>query len=381
MTAAKQTLTANTVMALVLPLLFVWDFYLAGVRLLDILALVLLVVFYMNLKNAELETKGKSYLYLAFIFVIILLYSLAGMLSDSQNYKAVIGFSLGSFLFFLVYTMPLEKNRMLPIIMATLVASSLLIFIQLLSYYLMGKIINPLSVIGLEARSLSSIYRPSGVFLEPATYCLSTLMLLSVYDRLGGHNKYILFISILSIYLTLSLWGIASATIFVLYVLRNNKSFVIFLSLAIFLVIASGFILEFTDSPIFKFFENRLTNINSDTSANIRYGGLFSITKLFFTDQVLWTGSGFTNEFTDLGASGWSFIINSIGLPLSLLLMLNLALLAHEKALVFLFFFALFLTAAPLWNYFYWWCCLALYLKSYSPPASPTGSNLAGHNP
>lgn len=335
------------------------DFYYSGIgRPFDYVSLIILAIF-------VLTTSIKRYLRVllqhSFIFVTV---SLLGLIAGIYN-----GYYLASFAIFIgiAFVFPasyilIQNNRLAfeRAIYFAIKISLILFFIQLFFYHLAGYYIDFTGALNsISSRGLNeslAYFRPHGIFQEPNGYCTATFSLLSLCLFFSERRKSIENIACLSLFLSLSLWGIAAALLFL--VMSNfslNRKGLGFLLLFIGFIFIIFYIfnlnLILADSITF----NRILNIGDDASFEQRIGG----DKIFNTDiefNFLFGYGVNTDDFqSTYGANGVSFLVYSFGLVgLSLLFfLLSRALNFSVKAILAN---ALILATYPIFSYMYFWC-------------------------
>lgn len=365
---------------IIFPFLAFWDFYVSGIRLLDIISLFIILLllcssFIFNGYKISFQKPRQIILLNAFSGLCLGL-SLWGILQSDENFKPVLGFISGVIIFNIFYISPIEKNVIKYTIIPYLIICISFFYIQDIYYYTSGgKILHPLYMIGEQPRAVSSIFRPTSFYLEPANYCLSIFMLILLADKYKILTNKIYAISALSILLSISLWGYVSILIFTLtrYLEKSKWAFII--AVSVLALIAAVFLLAKGSNPLIDFTINRLTHISSDSSGGARYGGIKLIRELGATDPSFWFGTGVSNDYIKYGSNGLAFILNAGGLlGVGLIYLLLFFLCSSGGRMKFVFYFSLILTAAPLWSVFFWWAWLALMLKNQSPLSAGSGT-------
>jgi hypothetical protein len=356
--------------------LSLWDFYIGEVRIFDFtfLALASLVLSVTSLTRVgEPAIDRRSITPVAGIFVLIFGFSLAGIASNPDNLKPSLGMLLGVTVFMLTRCVKIEEQLINRAISAIACVHLFAFFLQLLFFLSTKQVLNYHIIVGLHPRVESAVFRAAGLFLEPAIYCFFSCSLFLLRRQRKQRFTFLDTLLLLSMFLSLSFWGIA-AGILMLFVFRVRFA----LTLAVMGAIAGLYVFtsfDLSDSPIYLFFENRLDSLGSDPSALGRYGGTFAWTTDLLSDHAILFGNGINNFFEKHGSNGWAFIVNSLGLiGTSLLLILFASLTPPRRWVLFAFSIALLLTAAPLWKVFYFWFWVGLML---SPTSTFTESSRA----
>ena len=213
---------------------------------------------------------------------------------------------------------------------------------------------------------ISTIFRPAGLFEEPAAYCLTSFMLIILKLRLVPKIDFFIIMSFITMFLSLSLWGIISVTAILIFLYRNKFSlwFSIFLLITLTGTIAALLGITGEEFAITR----RLLTIGEDGSRQQRFGELANIPFLLTTDPILWFGNGPNSKnYIYLGANALGYMLATWGIAGSLLFFgLYLADVKKENLMITVFGILLGLTAGVIWTVFFWWAWLALMIKKYS---------------
>jgi hypothetical protein len=340
-----------------------WDFYFAGVRPLDFIAVFLLMGAVVVARSPRGEfirgVDASAIVPLSLIGAIVAIYGVVGIASDTENAKPVVGVVLSVLAMFAITAGVPFSDRMVSItIRSLIVVHCTAQLLQAAVFYSSGQILNFHAVVGLEPRLLSSIFRPAGLFREPAIFSLAMILLLGIKTRLREPFDRYEGLALVCIVFSLSLWGIAAAAI---YLLLFRRSLLVVVS-----VIVSGVILFMTDRTfavmerVSVFFLTRIAGFSTDGSAQGRYGGI----DVFFADPARYwevlLGRGINNDFEQFGSAGFIFLLNSFGIIGSLSLVLCIVLLSRGVRASVLLLIGLTLTAAPIFTNVAWLSAIAL---------------------
>lgn len=196
--------------------------------------------------------------------------------SDSVQIKNYLLLVLGmtSYLFIKSIIKELNNNEISSIINYILIFHFSVLFLQLIIFYLTKYDLNIGLFFGGEghrAFATGGIYRPTGIFDEPAIYsmfCSGLLLMRLLYNR---HFDWIILLGFLSIFLTLSFVGFILAG-FMLLAYSSIKIKIIFVGIFIFLLIVLY-------SPLFydNYIVNRIDLLftGSDSSTNKKFFVIF----------------------------------------------------------------------------------------------------------
>lgn len=351
--------TPFIVCVLVVFLFSLWDFYppqlrlrvldLAGVGVLSLWSL--LAVF--NTRNS---------LALILLTTLFLVFSGLGLAVSIDNVKPIAGVVMGVCVFCYFYSVKLDTDTALKVLNIVISIHATFLVIQFFYYYAFGTVLHLYEFIGGEKpRIFSSIFRPSGLFLEPAHYSISMAMLITIKIFILKRFDTLIFCALASIFLTLSLWGFITGLIFILIFSKKNRNVFIVASV-ILLTILFAFSLANLDWIMAN--DNpwiRLISLTEDNSGTIRYGGVLGYELLSVS---AWFGKGISTDYHEFGSSGLAFLLSAGGLiGTAFVMLLFFALIQRGRRLLTLAFILLFLTAAPIWTTMFWWFCLAMVVR------------------
>ena len=263
--------------------------------------------------------------------------------------------------------------------------SLLFFFIQFIAYKSFAIIVDYHSYFGTVAPRTfnedTGYFRAAGLFEEPNSYCLTLFMLNVLRLFLARRQFDILFlISLLTLVLSESFWGIGAMFVLLLLANRLSRS-----TVSVFTLLASlgglllvGFIVlmnwpiivEAIFDPITV---QRLVNLDADPSMAGRYGGS---TNRLDVDFPFIVGHGLTtSEFHAFsGANGIGFYLYCFGI-LGMLLFLTWIVVDSRKNSLWIAVAILFaMTSYPLFTYAFWWAWLGILIrisKSITEPCQP----------
>ncbi len=358
---------------LVLALLFsMWDFYLPqlGLRVLDFVGTGLLcfwILWKLSVDMRGVTFRTPKFQLLALMIAWNLVLGIVGLMGSMENVKPIAGILMGVAVFSFFYSIRLDGRSVAKSLGIVIVIHASYLIFQYLYYEFFGVVINLYGFLGgEEPRAISSIFRPTGWFLEPAAYSASILMLLTVRIFITKCFDKITLLALATIFLTLSLWGLLAGIIFIFLFSKKNILFFIVVALLIFLVLpALSMIVEYwvnaNDNPLM-----RLINLGDDSSATVRYYALINA-GTNATDVInLLFGKGLSNEYHEFGSSGLAFILSAGGLfGTGVFLLILFRIIPRDRRFLTLTLILLFLTSAPILTTAYWWFCLALMLRRF----------------
>jgi hypothetical protein len=195
--------------------------------------------------------------------------------------------------------------------------------------------------------------------MEPSEFCSSLLMIIFLRKLIVKNIDKVDLIAISCIILTLSLYGVISATIF--FLVFSKRSFKNIILIFILLLVVTLFALN---ANIFDVVLQRFLNLSEDGGFLSRYGALIgflsngeSVFKILF-------GIGFLNMNNSIASSGFGFLIQSIGLVgiVIFFALVNFYSAKKNKKTIF-FGLCLILFAAPLFTTMFWWAWLGIFMS------------------
>ena len=347
--------------------LSLWDFYIGEIKVFDFLGLALGVLalgaLFLARSDAGLRLDRGTMLVTSTLFVLILAYCIVGIAGHPDNLKPAVGVLLGVCVLICVALLPLDLRSLEKCIRLIAYVHLGAFFLQLAYYLATRQVLNFHSYFGLQPRLLSSVFRPAGLFLEPAIYCFFAASLYLLRRQHAIPHTRLDMLMLISMVLSLSLWGVAMA--YVLFALFRPRMAFVTTSIAALVLTVFIQVAAYEQSPVYKLFEMRLSNLGGDASAQGRFGGTLGLLGEALTNPTMVFGDGINNFFEEHGSNGLSFILNSMGIiGASILIFLCLLLAVPGRWMLFLIALCIALTAAPLWKTFYFWAWIGLMLKS-----------------
>ena len=358
--------TMSIMPMLVIAFLFsMWDVYVPQLelRVLDFVGVGLLCFWIFSKSTVDMRGpvfRTRNIHLLALMIAWSLVLSVVGVMESMENIKPIFGILMGVAVFSYFYSIRLDDRSVAKVLSILIVIHASYLIIQYLYYQVFGIVPNIYEFLGTEPHALSSIFRPTGLFLEPASYSVSILILLTLRIFIIKRFDAITYIGVGTIFLTLSVWGLIAVVIVLLIFTKNNtKIFIIAAALVMFIALPFTEGISAPDSPL-----SRLINLGEDSSAIARYGGLVGDVKNTLSFNNLWFGKGISNEYIEFGSSGMAFILSAGGLFGFCIFLLLLFLFAPSgRRIVTLVIILLLMTAAPIWTTMYWWWFLALMMR------------------
>lgn len=354
-------------------LFMLWDYYIpaAGGKVLDYLGIAILVLSLMP-RVAFGDWRPLAITSTHFLFLLTLLPLLAlGIVRGGFLTSAA--FLLGCLFVYSVYFNEDIDYQFVYRQMGWLIVLCLIPFyIQFATFWLTGYLINYHAWIGAaDPRVLvGALIRAGGLNQEPNGFCLTLLMLNAVrlFCPKPGRD-YLLPISLVTLVVSQSLWGIGAAIFLMLCWIYMSEAKV--RRVPIVLPVTAGIvglaallidwptILELVFS---EFTATRLLDIANDPSAQQRFTGSGG----FAVDLRFFVGHGpSTLDFQDyLGINGISFYVYGFGLVGYLLFLAFVFRVSGGQAIIKVAMVVLAMSTYPLFTYAFWWAWLAILVKA-----------------
>ena len=248
----------------------------------------LLFLFQINLKSTKVDLT--IVFGLATIVIVNLLFLPLFLEEGSFYFQTTLGFFVGLIYFLLLHSY-LRKIKLSSIIFAinlSLIIHVTFFLLQFIFYLFTGEHLDFIvGITGEVTRNLNnlSIIRSSGLFIEPQNYSFFVLALIYLkYHLTPNYNDTISFVSLLTVFLSFSLFGILGAIVFYFLIFRKVISKWIIIPI---LIVG----IYFTYDYYFFIYETRLNSISTDGSFLARFSQPFF--KLFSEPNYLLLGKGF----------------------------------------------------------------------------------------
>ncbi len=367
-----------------------WDFYLKGqgVRLFDLLLIVSLL-FVLFIPLAQFRAFHVFYpreiQRITPVVAIVLISIPAAFFSDELAVRSAIGILFCLVVFTYFFGIKLNPTLICKCLDTLVVVHVFFLLFQFFVYTFQGSLINPFSFLDLEIRVFGSIFRPAGLFREPAHFAFQVFSMLAIRTRYGYGVDRTFFVGAIGIVVSKSLWGVAALSVlFILMFWRRKSTWVIS---SILICICWVYWTEIYSELQLTFLEERLKNIQFDGSAESRYSALLVEPGLILTDSIFWFGRGPNIEnYVYFGGNGLGYMLSTWGLLGSICIFLLFTRGQPLSGKVFTFLIiGLALTATPLWTQLYWWIWIALLIGpnsfKHSSTMTPRRFNEFDHQP
>lgn len=355
-----------------LALLTLWDFYWAGVRPFDFVALAALLLMLLVRSTDRLNFQTARPGAMAFAVIAPPLVVIA--LRNPEAMKSAVGLLAGLMLFALISAAHWPRRRVVFLLDVLLLVHCGLQLAQLAIYLLTDQTISPFDVLGTDSRLQWIVFRASGLFQEPAHFCLMVFSLLSLRSLIARPPTYLVYLALGSMFASVSLWGMITTLV---YILLFRVRDLLWLAPPIGLLFTAGYAyVTLNAGPLVDAMFSRVTTLSNDGSAMARYGSLFDIDQRTLGDLTFWFGHGPSTEYVDVyGASGLAFALYAMGVGgLVLFIVLAGLRLARVGRLRGLPVILVMLTAASQWTFLWWWAWFALAFLVPEDKAGPSAA-------
>lgn len=355
--------------------LTLWGFYFGlygeGFRPFDFLA-VGIVIFTLFVSFVSKYCDGRVILGLSLSYWLLLfsqsaLFVVSGLCGAISDADVLIRPGSGILLGLLTFTMyncvKISKLLCYRSIRMLIIFHCVAFYLQFFTYHIGGGFINFHMILGATPRVFSSIFRPSGLFMEPSDYVIMMIMLLSLMWVFKRKIDTLSWIALLSIVLSESLFGVlAVGSTFLFFFWKNLWFWLIVCMVAVPIFFGA---LTPGESPEATYLMNRLEKVDNDASVIARYGKIPEVLRDADSNQRIWFGMGLKNDRDHFfGESGLAFLIATFGIIGTLLWILIIARLSYLcQRPGFLFFLFIILMAAPIWTRIILWGWLGLLLN------------------
>ena len=358
---------APWVFAAALGLLSLWDFYWGpfgqGIRPFDFAGVGLL--FTGLLGQALVGSRSQAWFHTEYTPALMLLCAMlfaavvGGLLaSPATNVKVAIGITIGILLLAVLHSWALSPLRTVRVIDALIVLHAFALMLQALVFLIQGSVLNYHGLFGDEPRVLGRLFRPSGLFLEPAHFALFIYLLLAVRLRLRRALGWAGVIGVASVVMSLSLFGILATTLLCAFYYWRTPAFWWFTILTA--VVVGLNTDRLLDSRATAFVLDRLATLTEDPSALQRFSGFAAIVNDLTSRPGFLIGRGFSNDYERYGQNGLAFLLNGIGFVGTLLFVTLFTVMAGPRRFWAMVVLAVALGAAPRWTIWFWWVWLGL---------------------
>lgn len=340
-----------------------FDFYISGFRIGEIIAYGLVAVL-----CVIVVPRTDRLLSLGALFLFGLIYLICGINNPSnlETLKSAFGIflALSAFILFSIYEVRVSER-----VIRMLIFINIAFFLcQLITYYASGHLINYHWFTDLEERlEGANIFRPAGLFYEPAVYCLATFMLSALLDPRDSRNSLTGLAAAFSMLLSFSLWGFVGAAFLVLRIAPYRPRVAIAGVLMGGALVYSLATMQNIDAmDLADFVVGRVTNLDFDNSATDRYANLLHLFR--DVDVSLIFGTGFGGPQDVYGGSSLGRLITETGvIGFSAFMALLLRRAARPLDLAFCLIPVLLAAALVTYGFFGLWLSLMSFQSRRSP--------------
>lgn len=343
-------------------LLSTWDFYIEWptiIRPFDYISCIVLLcmIMFRESINDTMKNLERDLPVIMVLTSLCVIYGAVGILRDPEVFKAALSLCFGIVILTIFLAIPISHGDLRRLIRPILILhSSFLIFQYVWSIYY-GDFLSPFNLLDREVRAFSTYVRYTGLFLEPADYAITVALLLALYLRDRFDIDFVTIITLLSIIISKSLSGIAVATAMIFCLALRNRApirWVVVLSIGI------VFLFIYASVSTDGYFVDRLVNLDTDESANVRLPDWQELMHRMNGDIYLWFGNGVGYDYDYLGHNSFGFLFYTMGLFGFFVFVGSICWIGRPAWLNTAFLLLLSLTLAPIWGQMFWWMWLAL---------------------
>ncbi len=295
-----------------------WDFYLPGLRIrpFDFLSFALLATWIVfGLKHPA--SAGVMFAVGLGAFGMVLDFG-----TSTRNGRSGIAEVIVVALFAALRVSSGDGKEVVRVVRPLLWTHAAALVLQFSIYHMAGRFVEYHTLFGLESRNFSSIFRPSGLFLEPSSYSTNALALYALLVRYQDDRPSDFFVTAVSTVLSFSAFGFGLLGMYTSYVLvrfPELKSRILGAMSAFLIVIIFAFSVDGAreafeqTSARFDFQDDS----ELDSSAQGRYGALIGLASGNVDVEprdVL--GAGFGGDYLRYGSSGFAELFSIFGFPI-----------------------------------------------------------------
>ena len=293
---------------------FLWDFYIFGLKIFDVVAFLLALFTLIFISKLDLKDANKPNI--IFFLCFFLFFNFVGLIINN-DIKGFIGLAMGLLYFYFIclYFNKHDVEKYSFYILIFLLGTWLLQFSTIIIF---DNPINYHSFTGDAPRIQNAMgYRTSGLFLEPTSYCAMMFMVISTRFIFQSFTKYE-FIGILSMLMSFSLYGVfISIILLVFWSFYKLRSALIIYLVCIIFAISSAFFFQdlnyITGELQISNLQKRISSLSSDASVLARYSPQNISNRNLL--EILF-GSGLTSIGKNnlYGTSGLGVLISGVGI-------------------------------------------------------------------
>lgn len=243
-----------------------------------------------------------------FVSILVLIFalsSLGALVSDKPYINSIIGLVINVIIFLSIISLKDKIKSSLNVLNYLFLIHALFFLIQLLAYYLFNEKIDFLQPITGEVQRVSgferiedhggvAVFRPSGLFSEPSSYCAFMITLLWISKKSSFLNSKIEALVLFTIFISFSISGIVFSICYIFLTNINNLTFKKVLSI----IIMSSIFLFMMQDQIISYYNYRILNLDSDNSTGER---MLMFTIFYDLDLIYQLfGSGVGNDIIDI---------------------------------------------------------------------------------
>jgi hypothetical protein len=337
-------------------------FYQINFPIVQVIGLIIFILLiYLSDLNIAMFKQTLCLLSIVLVYVSLVSYSNIYLQDYIASPVSIIGLLLSLLVFSFAYTININGRIVYKALNKLTIFLLFFWFIQFLAFYVFDYRVDYfIDIVGYPQRTNigvfeSSFFRPASLFLEPAMYTNSTVLLF-FYRLLYNDLKIdkINFIILFTIVFTMSTYGYIVFAILLLFVFASKKKNIPYFIFGIFTFIISFYLFELYNYPIIL----RVMNPLSDMSGQIRtIGSIFEFFDLNIFNVLFGFGWG-NAEINGFQGSAIHYLLYNIGLIGIILFMGIFFLMLSGSNYQFLTFivlvFGLLNNSSVLTSFFFW---------------------------
>lgn len=305
---------------------YFYSISLAPTPVIATLLLIGLIFFYkISLRREELKL-------LAILLLIFGASSFRTIFAETPYINSVIGLLINFCILTCILCLKDRINAAFKILNPLFVIHISFFIVQLVAYYIFGEKVDFLEPITGEAQRVSgferiedhggvAVFRPSGLFSEPSSYCVFMMTLLWIANKSKMLNPKVEIMVLFTVFSSFSISGIIFAIAY--YILNyyskiNGKKIIV-------LMVFSTLVIWLLHEQIISYFDYRILNLDDDNSTSERLLMFSIFMDLDLSYQLF--GSGVGNDIIDIPLTTIPSLLSYLGLIGSAIFLLYLSVL------------------------------------------------------
>ncbi|MBO6505385.1 MAG: hypothetical protein JJ850_09295 [Kordiimonadaceae bacterium] len=349
--------------------LSLWDFYSPriGLRVFDMasIALITLLVTWGGRSKSVIGPKSlRDPIPIIGLVALLITYNIAGIFLAPGGERSSLGIYLGLVTFIYFRSIYVPSNQIVACINFLIAVHCSALVVQYLLFTFGGQLINPFAFLNMDVRLLSSVFRPAGLFREPAHFAFQIFSLLALRMLHYKVVDFYFWLSFLSVALSKSLWGITAVLLLLVLKWWRKPQGVLTALVAFGLLYV--YWPQLIEQQQISFLYSRVENIEFDGSAESRYLALIGQGLGILSEPLFWFGRGpHPLNSSIFGGNGFGFLFASWGVFGGLIAYLLMTRYLQFRERIFTTILLAFsLSATSMWTNLYWWFWLAMMTRA-----------------